>query len=817
VLWQKFAMLPDQHSLLIQDFITKEYQVSVKEVLDNALHGRETANFEFPLYTKDKRRVEVLLNATTRRDVTGNVVGVLGVGQDITERKQVEVEKTRVAQELQTFIDTANAPIFGIDANGLVNEWNNKAAAITGFSCEEVLGRNLVHDFITKEYQVSVKEVLDNALRGREAANFEFPLYTRDQRRVEVLLNATTRRDVTGKVVGVIGVGQDITERKQVEMEKTRVAQELQTFIDTANAPIFGIDANGLVNEWNNKSAAITGFSREEVLGRNLVHDFITKEYQVSVKEVLDNALQGRETANFEFPLYTKDQRRVDVLLNATTRRDVNGYVVGVLGVGQDITERKQVEIEKTRVAQELQTFIDTANAPIFGIDANGLVNEWNNKAAEITGFSKEEVLGKDLVHAYITEEFRASVKQVLDKALSGMETANFEFPLFTKNERRVEVLLNATTRRDVTGAIVGVIGVGQDITERKHAEEEKARVALELQSFIDTANAPIFGIDAKGLVDEWNNKAAAITGFSRGEVLGKDLVEVYISADFRESVNQVLQNALHGQETANFEFPLYTKDKRRVEVLLNATTRRDVSGNVVGVLGVGQDITERKQVEVEKARVAQELRTFIDTANAPIFGIDANGLVNEWNNKAAAITGFDRDEVLGKNLVEVIISLFDCNFIIVYRLLPTNGCTEICMLCQDFITKEYQVSVSEVLDNALRGRETANFEFPLYTKDQRRVEVLFNATTRRDVCGDVVGVLGVGQDITERKQVEVEKTRVAQELQTFIDTANAPIFGIDANGLVNEWNNKAAAITGFSREEVLGRNLVQVSRFQST
>ena len=137
---------------------------------------------------------------------------------------------------------------------------------------------------------------------------------------------------------------------------------------------------------------------------------------------------------------------------------------------------------------------------------------------------------------------------------------------------------------------------------------------------------------------------------------------------------------------------------------------------------------------------------------------------------------------------------------------------TEYCTFVQDFITKDYQVSVKEVLDNALQGRETANFEFPLYTKeDQRRVDVLLNATTRRGVSGNVVGVLGVGQDITERKQVEMEKTRVAQELQTFIDTANAPIFGIDANGLVNEWNNKAAAITGFSREEVLGRNLVQV------
>ena len=389
--------------------------------------------------------------------------------------------------------------------------------------------------------------------------------------------------------------------------------------------------------------------------------DFITQEYQVSVKEVLDNALQGRETANFEFPLYTKDRQRVEVLLNATTRRDVSGAVVGMIGVGQDITERKQVEVEKERVAKELQTFIDTANAPIFGIDAQGLVNEWNNKAAEITGFSREEVLGKDLVEVYISADFRASVGQVLDNALEGQGTANFEFPLYTKDHRRVEVLLNATPRTDVSGRIVGMLGVGQDITERKQVEVEKTRVAKELQTFIDTANAPIFGIDAQGLVNEWNNKAAEITSFSREEVLGKDLVEVYISADFRASVRQVLDNALQGQGTANFEFPLYTKDHRRVEVLLNATPRTDVSGKIVGMLGVGQDITERKQVEVEKTRVAQELQTFIDTANAPIFGIDARGLVNEWNNKSAAITGFSREEVLGKNLVQVFLIIFFC------------------------------------------------------------------------------------------------------------------------------------------------------------
>ena len=580
----------------------------------------------------------MLLNATTRRDVSGNVVGVIGVGQDITERKRVEVEKTRVAQELQTFIDTANAPIFGIDAKGLVNEWNNKAAEITGFAREEVMGQNLVEVYITDEFKSPVRDVFNNALRGKEEANFEFPLFTKDQKRVEVLLNATTRRDVKGQIVGVIGVGQDITERKQAELERARVAKELQTFIDTANAPIFGIDEWGQVNEWNNKAAEITGYSRDEVIGQNLVNVYITEEYRASVKEVLDNALKGREAANFEFPLFTKDQRRVDVLLNATTRRDTSGYVVGMIGVGQDITERKYAEEEKTRVAKELQTFIDTANAPIFGIDARGLVNEWNNKAAEITGFTSKEVLGRDLVQDFITEEFKASVKEVLDDALAGKEAANFEFPLYTKDKRRVDVLLNATTRRDVAGNSVGMIGVGQDITERKQVEIEKTRVARELQNFIDTANAPIFGIDAYGLVNEWNNMAVEITGFTRDEVMGQDLVQVYITEEFRASVKEVLDNALRGKEEANFEFPLFTKDHNRVEVLLNATTRRDVVGKVVGMIGVGQDITERKQAELERARVAQELQTFIDTANAPIFGIDAKGLVNEWNNMSAQV-----------------------------------------------------------------------------------------------------------------------------------------------------------------------------------
>jgi PAS domain-containing protein len=136
----------------------------------------------------------------------------------------------------------------------------------------------------------------------------------------------------------------------------------------------------------------------------------------------------------------------------------------------------------------------------------------------------------------------------------------------------------------------------------------------------------------------------------------------------------------------------------------------------------------------------------------------------------------------------------------------------EINSLNQNFLTPEYQKSIVQVMDDALRGTETSNFEFQMYTANGRRVDMLMNASTWRDDVGTLLGAIAICQDITERKQIEVEKARVAQELQTFIDTANAPILGIDADGLVNEWNNKAAAITGFSRNEVLGKDLVKVS-----
>ena len=183
------------------------------------------------------------------------------------------------------------------------------------------------------------------------------------------------------------------------------------------------------------------------------------------------------------------------------------------------------------------------------------------------------------------------------------------------------------------------MVGVGQNITELNHVRVEQANIAKELMQFIDTANAPIFGIDAQGNVNEWNQRAENITGFTKAEVMGKDLVANFINDDYKVAVGEVLKKALKGEETANYEFPLFTKSGDRVDVLLNSTTRRDASGQIVGVVGVGQDITELNEVRRVQERERKESSAqIIQASKLATLGEMATSVAHELNQPLSII-----------------------------------------------------------------------------------------------------------------------------------------------------------------------------------
>lgn len=177
---------------------------------------------------------------------------------------------------------------------------------------------------------------------------------------------------------------------------------------------------------------------------------------QDSVQLAIDNALAGEGTTNLELEFQTKSRDNRHLLVNITTRRDFEGNVVGVVFVAQDVTESVHRDRAVAGMAAELRQLIDTANAPIFGIDVDGRVNEWNRCTQEITGYSKEETFDESLVDQYIAPSMRQRVQEVLDRALQGYETSNYELEFITKSGESRFLLVNATTRRDPDDNIVG-------------------------------------------------------------------------------------------------------------------------------------------------------------------------------------------------------------------------------------------------------------------------------------------------------------------------------------------------------------------------
>ena len=105
----------------VSTFIVPKLRKSVQEILDKALKGDETSNYELEFRTKSKEIRHLLVNATTRRDAESNVVGVVGVAQDVTEAVERDRAVRSMARELRQLVDTANAPIFGINSEGKVN------------------------------------------------------------------------------------------------------------------------------------------------------------------------------------------------------------------------------------------------------------------------------------------------------------------------------------------------------------------------------------------------------------------------------------------------------------------------------------------------------------------------------------------------------------------------------------------------------------------------------------------------------------------------------------------------------------------------
>lgn len=139
---------------------------------------------------------------------------------------------------------------------------------------------------------------------------------------------------------------------------KTRDLEEYIALIENANAPIFGIDVNGYINEWNEKTKQITGFNKSDVIGTKLI-DKIEPDYKDSVSKILNDSLCEINCNDYELQLLTREGHRRFLLVNASTRYNYNRDVCGVIGVAQDITKEKEYQIQQESLQSLLESCLD--------------------------------------------------------------------------------------------------------------------------------------------------------------------------------------------------------------------------------------------------------------------------------------------------------------------------------------------------------------------------------------------------------------------------------------------------------------------------
>ncbi|CAN6469023.1 unnamed protein product [Victoria cruziana] len=272
-------------------------------------------------------------------------------------------ELSSVAREMVRLIETATAPIFAVDASGLINGWNAKVAELTGLTVEEAMGRSLVRDLVHSESAEVVDRLLSRALRGEEDKNVEIKLKTfgtqQQKKAIYVVVNACSSKDYTDNIVGVCFVGQDITGQKVVMDKFVHIQGDYKAIVHSPNPlipPIFACDLNACCSEWNTAMEVLTGWEKEDVIGKLLVGEVFGSCCRLKGPDaltkfmiILHGAIGGQDTDKLPFAFFDRKGKYVQALLTANKRISMEGQIIGAFCFLQIASPELQHALEVQR------------------------------------------------------------------------------------------------------------------------------------------------------------------------------------------------------------------------------------------------------------------------------------------------------------------------------------------------------------------------------------------------------------------------------------------------------------------------------------
>ena len=573
-----------------------------KYLNENVLARRERFDKEYRIVRQsDRRECWVHGIGELECDAEGNVIGMIGTIQDITDQKQVETTLRESEERYRDLFDDAANLIQNVAMDGSFLYVNRAWLETLGYTREELPDLNLF-DIIHPDSLEHCRDLFHELAAGRPSASLEAIFTTRDGKKVSV--EGTTNTSFQeGRPVSTRGIFVDVTKRRKAEDALARERNLLRTLIDNVPDRIYVKDKQCRFIISNAAHMHALGESSpDQLLGKTdfdyRLHD-LASQYYSDDQQVIQS---GLPLFNREEPTILPSGESGWLLTTKVPLRDQQGTITGLVGISRDISAEKRSQEQVVMLAHAFKSISEMVTIT----DLEGKILFVNDAFLRVYGYRDEEVLGQSIDVLRPSGSPADVTARIVPTTLHGGWQG--EMINRRKDGSEFPVFLSTSVLRDEKGEPRGLVGVASDITEKRKAEQKLEESNKQLRALIDTVPEGITFSTPEGLFEVFNPEMEKITGYTKGEAnSGQDFSALlYPDPTDRQKALDGIQRIIADGQPQQVETTIRTKEGLNKTLLVSSSVVHKDGTSLF--LSAYRDITQRKQIEESLNRYNREL-----------------------------------------------------------------------------------------------------------------------------------------------------------------------------------------------------------------
>jgi len=555
---------------------------------------------------KDGSRYTEEMIVAPVRDSKGDIVRYIALKQDVTERRA----SADAQRYLAAIVASSGHAIIGTTLDGTISAWNEGAKAIYGYRADEAIGQP-ISILIPADRLDEMTRIIESIKGGQGLCHCETVRMTKDGRNVDVSLTMAPVKDAAGKIIGAAGIAHDISERRRVDREMRDSAQRFRALFEGSRDCLYIRDFDGNILDANPATLKLLGYEREDLASLNLSSMLGAAQASKALQVLAELEKTGTGKESTEYRVQCKNGSFVDLEASVTII-PFEGTSRAILGIARDITERKRADGALRESEERFRIMADSCPTPMWVTDAAGGVRFVNRTYREFFGTTYEEVEGSNwqpLIHPDDAPKY-------LEEFLRAVENHR-SFRCETRARRPDGewrwVSSYGAPRWSPGGEFLGHVGLSPDITERKQAEDALRHSEEKFRQLAENIREVFWMMNAAGTEVLYVSPAyEQIWGRTCEELCRNPMAWLKdVEPGDQERAHAVFLRQMQGEDI-DCEYRIRTPAGELKWVRDRAFPVRDETGQIVRVVGIADDITERKQAEM----VVCEAKEAAESAN---------------------------------------------------------------------------------------------------------------------------------------------------------------------------------------------------------